>query len=424
MKYQRNKSSIKKKRINSCKKILGLLFLIVCFHSIFNSVIYYPLNLIDYYSNRFADISFSIKGFIDEKFKDERNFRHVASKEDQSLESLLASVVYIKTEGGTGTGFFISKKGVLLTNAHLFDFDNYTINSARSGSDKEFKNFKFLLVDWVHDVAIFRFQGKENIKDFIPLSKGYEIDIFTPVFSIGNPNYNLEGNNLFSGMAGYITNFEWGKTDYPLTSSANDLNNEITESKEKSISFTVNPYIQSFLTLSMNISPGASGSPIISDNGNAIGIIHSSHPEDRGISYGTSYTAIKMLLKKALRLEKESKGILENHKVEKYCKEQKWQKCADGLIDLIHLGKFNKVEKISENICNVKSLSDICFVINQYVAKYKNFNEANLSTIFKDYISSSLHQFFFYIFLIVFIALIVATLKLIFSFKFKGREAF
>ena len=337
-------------------------FFIFCFSTV---CFFYAGEQTESYTSYIQNVKYIIFD-IDEEDIDV-HYRGISSISKKDIyKKVLPSVLYLTTSGGNGTGFFILKEGILITNAHLFDGEDYRIKNAFSGNKKTYNSFKFLLIDWLHDIAIFRYNGGE-VNDHLTLEdEGYDINIFDEVIAVGNPDYTNYGS-LFSGMFGNITNYEWGISK-PLPEESVeeiDKNNE----EDKQIKMNPDTYLFSGITMSMNISAGASGSPILNMKGNVIGIIHSTNIETPTISYGSSSTMIRKLIDIALLFENNLK-LRDSNKFQ--CTGRNLKECADKMIFHILYGENKKALSLYKQACIEKSYGNMrnaCDIIDSYLKK-------------------------------------------------------
>lgn len=166
------------------------------------------------------------------------------------------------------TGFSINAKGYFLTSLHAVknsdsvlvqnDLLDY-VSAERVWEDKKL------------DVAIFKLKNPENIKNIEPqISFRFgNIDLGEKVFALGYPRETIvysEGNiSASSGVEGDTTKFQ----------------------------------------LSLLVNPGNSGSPVLDDQGNLIGIISGRNNNAQGVSYAVKaqyiYDMIKNIPDKTLR---------------------------------------------------------------------------------------------------------------------------
>lgn len=146
----------------------------------------------------------------------------------------------------TGTGFFIDKKGYLVTNYHVVENgDTFEVSVSKNGNTITY-NAEILSVDKQNDLAILKI-----------------IDInFTPLLSL---NYNFDTKSQDVGSSVFALG-------YPLTQI---MGNEIkfTDGKISSKSG-----FQGDITtyqISVPIQPGNSGGPLFDEKGNLVGITSS-----------------------------------------------------------------------------------------------------------------------------------------------------
>jgi len=108
-------------------------------------------------------------------------YGHASSNFHDNLSTLKSSSVTVETEGGHGSGVFITRDGYLITNAHVI------------GKEKKFKistghriyNAELVRKDDIRDVALLKTQG-ESINDFSYISKD-KPDVGENIFVIGTP---------------------------------------------------------------------------------------------------------------------------------------------------------------------------------------------------------------------------------------------
>lgn len=160
----------------------------------------------------------------------------IVAEENMSavVKETINSVVNIKTDHGSGSGFFISPNGFIATNSHVVA--NSTFVNVTT-SDKKVSEAKVIGVDRHLDVALIKISG-----DYKPLqfANSDEVEIGERVIAIGSPmGYS------FSVTEGIVSGVN-------RTSSAND----------------VAGYIQTDAALN----PGNSGGPLINAEGKVIGI--------------------------------------------------------------------------------------------------------------------------------------------------------
>ena len=152
------------------------------------------------------------------------------------LHSFFAPPLVIKDEEdrGIGSGFFISKEGYLLTNAHVVDGATDVIVTL---TDHREYSAKILGYDLRTDVALLKVDADEDLP-YIPVGDSNNLKVGAWVFAIGSP-FNLE-NTATAGI---------------ISATARDAGEYL-------------PLIQS----DVSINPGNSGGPLMDMHGKVIGI--------------------------------------------------------------------------------------------------------------------------------------------------------
>ena len=173
----------------------------------------------------------------------------------------VGAIVFIENvDGSSGTGFFFSNK-YILTNYHVVKNRAEGI-MATSFNKNEYKDIEVVFQDEKADVAILEI--KSEFKDGYLNFSTKKINIGQQAFLIGNPNR----------LKFTITNGIVGKLE---TAGEDDV---------------------SQIQINAQSYPGSSGSPILDDSGEVIGIFHSSDLDAKDFKFGTSITTIKKLIKK------------------------------------------------------------------------------------------------------------------------------
>ncbi len=172
---------------------------------------------------------------IESDFSEEINYIKAESGSDFSgiINLAVKSIVSIQTDLAQGTGFIISPKGYVITNAHVLAGARYAtaITSEREAKDMEFIGYNSLL-----DLALLKIDGT---LPHLELGNSNEIKVGEKVIAIGNP-LGLS----FSVSEGIISGVNRkGANQIPA-------------------------YIQTDAALN----PGNSGGPLINSKGQAIGI--------------------------------------------------------------------------------------------------------------------------------------------------------
>ena len=348
--------------------------------------------------------------FTSNKELQENNERGIASLDSELYNYAASAIVSIETKEGWGTGFFISEKGILLTNRHVANRSN-PITSAASRDNKKYWKFKFLLEDSFHDIAIFRHAGE--VKNFLSLEdKKYELNILDDVFSIGNPRHSpfpyYDGTDLnlaFTGVKGKIANIESKNYLFSHLSSPKDEQHGGEEGKKiEQIWPDIDPFFFGKIHLDMKLFQGGSGSPILNSKGKIVGILHSTIREnvgsqssvkmidilrpslmtDTGIARGSSLRAIHLLLNKAIDFEKNetlkkmdiprNKTDILNRCLQIINKDQ-LEYCLDKTMDYLHIGDYKTAKNISSNFCDDKRVQQSCFWIQDYLREAEDLKK-------------------------------------------------
>jgi serine protease Do len=157
----------------------------------------------------------------------------------------------------TGTGFFISPNGVLLTNYHVISDAASVIAKTH---DQEVYSLKSILAfSETSDVAELEFLAKN--RPFLSLGFASKAVEGQRVLVIGNPE-GLEG----TVSDGIISAFRGGGTLIQITAP---------------------------------ISPGSSGSPVLDESGNVIGIATRIFKEGQNLNFAISAEAIRKAIQKS-----------------------------------------------------------------------------------------------------------------------------
>jgi serine protease Do len=154
------------------------------------------------------------------------------------IESSIPSVMIIRTDSGQGTGFVVSDDGYIITNAHVLADDSGYLATGIHGINYESVRveLEFIGYDNKLDVALLKASGNYNA---IELGNSDELKIGEKVIAIGNP-YGL----VFSVSEGIISGTH--------RTGPNGLD----------------AYVQ----IDAALNPGNSGGPLISKQGEVIGM--------------------------------------------------------------------------------------------------------------------------------------------------------
>lgn len=187
------------------------------------------------YSDEFVDIinNYQPKGVsetINEQLYIPKTNGMLGSLSDYAKKSV---VVIIRPDGAHGSGFFISSDGYLLTNAHVVETYTDLVVKFEMGIKL---NAKVVRVNTDRDVALLKLDGE----GFSPLKPGdTHIDEGSDVMAIGTPAAIEFGQSITKGVVSGYFNYE--NKDYIKTD--------------------------------VSINPGNSGGPLVTPNGEVIGIV-------------------------------------------------------------------------------------------------------------------------------------------------------
>jgi len=177
---------------------------------------------------------------------------------DKIAERAIPSVVLIKTATGLGTGFVVSRDGLIATNVHV-------IGNARQATvvladGREFKQIEVINYDDTHDLLLLRVPAK----NLVPLTLGdsAKVKVGERVVAIGHP-LGL-GNTVSDG----------------LVSAVRKINPQLT-----------------VLQVSAPISQGSSGGPLFNEAGEVIGISTLIVTQGQNLNFGMPVNQLKAMLR-------------------------------------------------------------------------------------------------------------------------------
>jgi S1-C subfamily serine protease len=198
------------------------------------------------------------------------------------------STALLKTRAGLGTGFFVGK-GILATNYHMVeggiaDSDSVVMKTAEDFHTNEYRVTKILSADPEHDVAILAVAGADAVTPLL-LASHSEPQVGDEIYIYGNPR-------------GYEGTFALGRISAFRMKAQLDAHGAISELKRGDcIQYTV------------PTSPGSSGSAVLNNRGEVIGIHFSGPDVPTGatgkdakfelMNFATEVRFIKDLLKKS-----------------------------------------------------------------------------------------------------------------------------
>jgi len=177
---------------------------------------------------------------------------------DKIAERAIPSVVLIKTADSIGTGFVVSRDGLIATNLHV-------IGTARQATvvlsdGREFKQIEVINYDEAHDLLLLRVPAK----NLVPLTLGdsAKVKVGERVVAIGHP-LGL-GNTVSDG----------------LVSAVRKINPQLT-----------------VLQVSAPISQGSSGGPLFNEAGEVIGISTLIVAQGQNLNFGMPVNQLKAMLR-------------------------------------------------------------------------------------------------------------------------------
>ncbi len=142
----------------------------------------------------------------------------------------------------TGSGFFITKSGIIATNAHVVEGASKIEVTVSHDHGALSYNAKLLIFDKSNDVALLQIEDSRFEElNFIPYQIVETTDIGAKVYTIGYPLSNIMGSNF--------------KLTDGIVSSTSGINDDIR-----------------YFQISVPLQPGNSGGPLFNKDGNIIGI--------------------------------------------------------------------------------------------------------------------------------------------------------
>lgn len=164
------------------------------------------------------------------------------------VEIAKPAVVTVLTDRGIGSGFFISKDGYVLTNAHVVK-DNNTVTLKLTNDVT--MDAKVIKVDHAKDIALLQAIGLSVVPPFLPLGDSGSSQVGESVVAIGSP-LGLEGT-VTKGIV-----------------SAVNMGSKIKDNSVKPVP-AAHPNI-TYIQTDAAINHGNSGGPLLNSKGEVIGI--------------------------------------------------------------------------------------------------------------------------------------------------------
>lgn len=161
-------------------------------------------------------------------------FLQVSARLSQSeqIQEMKQSVVVVRADNSSGTGFVISEDGLIVTNRHVVDGAAHMFVKLPDGKRH---TAELIMSSDVVDLALLSIDAEQL--PVLPLSEGYTGEAALPIYLIGNPLF-------FSGIANEGETLGYTDT-YP-----------------------------SIMVLDAPVYKGNSGSPVINRNGEVIGVVY------------------------------------------------------------------------------------------------------------------------------------------------------
>jgi S1-C subfamily serine protease len=186
------------------------------------------------------------------------------------------AIVLVLTNEGTGTGSILDNVGHLLTNWHVIKGYDQVAIFFKPERDIELKEeqlyfAKVIKVDQVTDLALLKIKNPPGNLPVLELGNINDVEVAQDVHAIGHP-----GGEIWTYTKGIISqirpNYKWKYND------------------------TVE-HVSRVIQTQTPINPGSSGSPLLNDNSEVIGI-NSFIREGEGLNYAVSVDVIQEFLER------------------------------------------------------------------------------------------------------------------------------
>jgi len=193
----------------------------------------------------------------------------------QIIDDAKQGIVLIANPSGSGSGFVINHDGDIVTNYHVVRNEKYHtvtffVRKGRNIERKKIEDVELLALNPLNDLAILRVDPKKMEEEEIPLrplplAQPYSVEPGDPVFAIGNP-----------GIGSQI--LEQSVSEGIVSSTARNFNDLL--------------YIQT--TAAVN--PGNSGGPLLSPEGEVIGVVTLKAIFQEGIAFASPIRYLRNFL--------------------------------------------------------------------------------------------------------------------------------
>lgn len=178
------------------------------------------------------------------------------------------AVVIVSSPGGLGSGFFVNRKGYLITNYHVIMKQKHIAVTRFVKEDKVlrkaiYRDVKIIAVDPFHDLAVLRVDSKPEDGEIVPL-------IFSPADDI------RPGEKIF--VIGNPVGLERTVTEGIISQAARNFEGKL--------------YIQ----VDAAVNPGNSGGPLFNRRGQVIGVCNMGAVHLQGLNFAIPIRHVAYLL--------------------------------------------------------------------------------------------------------------------------------